>query len=57
MITIHTGAGGMELFQEMMDRELGYERVYLRKVPRILKSKFKKSPYTGKYYKRIKMPL
>lgn len=55
---IYTGAGGMELFEEAMEKAFGFKRVYIgKKVLRILrrvKTPIKKSRLTGRYYKLIK---
>lgn len=57
-ITIHTGIGGMELFQEAIEKKLGFERVYMgKKVLRILrinKISIGKS-HTGRYFRKIKI--
>jgi hypothetical protein len=48
-ITLWTGVGGYELLDEAMDREFGYERIYVKKAPRIVKLS---KTLTGKLYKR-----
>jgi len=48
-IRLYTGVGGYELLDEAMERELGYERIYVKKALRFLK--LRKS-ITGKLYKR-----
>jgi hypothetical protein len=55
-ITLYTGTRGMDLFNEMMDREFGYERIYISKVSRIMKkvATFKRN-LSGRYYRRIKI--
>lgn len=57
-IVIYTGAGGMDVFDEMCEEYLGYKRVYLgAKVPRVLR-KLRGGIYkslTRGYYRRIRM--
>lgn len=59
-ITIYTGVEGYDLFEEEIERQAGFRRVYIGlKVPRILKVmkfKIKKSP-RGRYYKLVKINL
>jgi hypothetical protein len=54
---LYTGTGGMEMFTEIVERGLGYKRVYIGKKPMRILSRLgtmHKSPYTQKYYWRIK---
>lgn len=51
-ITLYTGAGGMDLIEECMEREFGMERIYVSKAPRFMKPFLKKSR-TGKLYKKV----
>lgn len=56
---MYTGTGGMDKFDEAMENQLGYYRVYIGlKVPRILRRikniKIKKS-VKGIYYRLLKM--
>ncbi len=59
-IKIYTGAGGLDLYGEAFDKQVGYERVYIGfKVLRILrklKSPIRKSMTKG-FYKIIKINL
>ena len=53
-ITIHTGAGGMDMFEEAFEKEVGITRIYMgRKVMRILKKKFPyiRKSHTGRYFR------
>lgn len=54
---LYTGTGGYDLFNEYLERELGWGRIYTgKKVPRILgkRLKFIKSA-SGRYYRRLKI--
>lgn len=57
---IHTGAGGFDLFNEAMEREFGFERVYIgKKTPRFLRkpgTRVRKSA-SGRYYKLLRLPV
>jgi len=57
-MVIRTGARGMELFEEAMEKHTGFYRVYIgKKVLRILrrcKTPIRKSSLTGRYYKLLK---
>jgi hypothetical protein len=56
-IRITTGAGGMDLFSEAMEYQLGLKRIYMSKrPPRFMKSKAKQSA-SGRYYILIKSVL
>ena len=50
-ITLWTGAGGADLFDECIEKDAGYTRIYVTKAPRFLKKHLKTSR-TGKLYKR-----
>lgn len=54
-IRLYTGAGGMDVFEEAMQEQVGLKRIYLgKKVLRILrktKTPIMKSAYTGRWYK------
>lgn len=55
-----TNAGGMDMFEEAMENNVGLKRVYIgHKVPRILRrlrGKIIKS-YTKGYYKRLPLSM
>jgi hypothetical protein len=55
-ISIMTGVGGMDLFDEALELHIGVRRVYMHKVSRILRKikgiKIRKSR-TGRLYRRI----
>lgn len=52
---IWTGPGGYDLFQECMEKDGGFERIYMsKKPPRFMKSKFRRSA-TGRYYVLLKI--
>lgn len=54
---IHTGVGGMDLFEEKMEESVGFKRRYIgKKVPRILryiKGIVILKSHSGRYYRRI----
>lgn len=57
-IRILTGPGGMDLYEETMQADCGMKRVYTNKVPRFTRMlKWRKSEYTGRYYRLLKMSL
>lgn len=54
-ITMHTGVGGMDMFEERMEEYAGLKRVYfrnLKKIARLFRKYFKIS-HTGHYYKLV----
>lgn len=54
---LYTGLRGADAVEEAFDREFGFERIYIKKLPRFLrlrlKSKIRVSPYTGREYKLV----
>lgn len=51
---IWTGVGGYDFFQETMEKEVGYRRIYMSKKPaRFMKSKARRSA-AGRYYILVK---
>jgi predicted Rossmann fold nucleotide-binding protein DprA/Smf involved in DNA uptake len=57
-IKIYTNAAGLDMFEEGVDNELGFERVYIgHKIPRYLKSHKWKESHTKGYFKRLKIAL
>lgn len=54
-VKIYTGPGGMDIFDEAMQGRIGYKRIYISKVPRILKSRNFKRAYTDRWYKYVKL--
>lgn len=54
-MSIRTGPGGYERFNEVMENKMGLKRVYSSKqLPRIFRIKLRKA-VTGRYYRLIKM--
>jgi len=55
-VTLRTGVGGMDMFEEAMENQVGLQRIYIGyKVPRILRilqGEIKKS-HSGRYYKLV----
>lgn len=55
-IKIYTGVGGMDLFEECLEEQCGFKRLYMSKVPRILRRikgiRILKSR-TGRWYRRV----
>lgn len=56
-IRIQTGPGGMDLFNEVMENDGGFERVYTDKVPRFTKIFNWRTSCTGRKYRLLKMSL
>ena len=57
-VKIYTGVGGYNLFEEAMERHIGFERVYIgKKVPRILRKVHKdiRKSITGLFFFRRKI--
>lgn len=54
-MTIHTGAGGYDLFSETFENKVGFYRIYQpKKCLRIAKSTFKRKSLTKGRYKLLK---
>lgn len=55
-VMLRTGVGGMDLFEEAMEKSIGFSRIYIgKKVPRWLRIKkftILKS-HSGRWYRRI----
>ena len=52
-LKIYTGPGGYDMFEECMEKDAGWQRIYMsKKPPRFMKMKVRKSA-TGRYYKLV----
>jgi predicted DNA-binding protein (UPF0278 family) len=54
-VKLYTGPGGYNMFEEAMENECGWTRIYMsKKPPRFMKMKVRKS-ITGRYYKLLRL--